>query len=86
MPRSVGDSTREDRYAAGCGIEAGDRDATERLAGMLFDTNPVNLSQLLIKARTGEIQLPDFQRPWKWDDERIMSLLATVALGYRWAS
>jgi hypothetical protein len=49
---------------------------------MLFETNPVNLSDLVTEARTGEIQLPDFQRPWKWDDERIMSLLATVALGY----
>jgi Protein of unknown function DUF262 len=49
---------------------------------MLFETNPVNLSELVSKARTGEVQLPDFQRPWKWDDERIVSLLATVALGY----
>ena len=49
---------------------------------MLFETNPVNLSQLVDDVRTGKIQLPDFQRPWKWDDERIVSLLATVARGY----
>lgn len=49
---------------------------------MLFETNPVSLSQLVDDARTGKIQLPDFQRPWKWDDERIVSLLATVARGY----
>lgn len=50
--------------------------------GMLFETNPVDLSELVAKARSGKIQLPDFQRPWKWDDERIVSLLATVTLGY----
>jgi hypothetical protein len=49
---------------------------------MLFETNPVDLSELVGKARTGKIQLPDFQRPWKWDDERILSLLATVTRGY----
>jgi hypothetical protein len=49
---------------------------------MLFETNPVELSELVSKARTGQIQLPDFQRPWKWDDERIVSLLATVTRGY----
>ncbi len=50
--------------------------------GMLFETNPVDLSELVAKARSGKIQLPDFQRRWKWDDERIVSLLATVTLGY----
>ncbi|TYK43553.1 DUF262 domain-containing protein [Actinomadura decatromicini] len=30
----------------------------------------------------GRIQLPDFQRPWKWDDERIMALLATITRHY----
>ncbi len=33
-------------------------------------------------AGAGKVQLPDFQRPWKWDDDRILSLLATVTLGY----
>ncbi len=49
---------------------------------MLFETHPVDLRELVTKARNGIIQLPDFQRPWKWDDERIASLLATIALGY----
>jgi hypothetical protein len=49
---------------------------------MLFETNPVELSTLVSRVRTGEIQLPDFQRPWKWDDDRIVSLIAAVALGY----
>src|SRR5690242_3121257 len=41
-----------------------------------------DLRDLLAMADVGEIQLPDFQRPWKWDDDRILSLLATVTLGY----
>ena len=30
----------------------------------------------------GKVQLPDFQRPWKWDDDRIRSLLATLTQNY----
>ncbi|HEY0936944.1 MAG TPA: DUF262 domain-containing protein [Trebonia sp.] len=49
---------------------------------MLFESPPLELSKLLADVHDGRIQLPDFQRPWKWDDERIVSLLATVTLGY----
>ncbi len=30
----------------------------------------------------GSIQLPDFQRGWVWDNERIRALIASVSLGY----
>ncbi|MFB7393553.1 DUF262 domain-containing protein [Streptomyces sp. NPDC056191] len=43
--------------------------------------NP-KLSDLLKKVATGVLQLPDFQRDWKWDDERIRALIATVTLNY----
>jgi hypothetical protein len=49
---------------------------------MLFESPPRSLKELLNDIHAGKIQLPDFQRPWKWDDERILSLLATVTLGY----
>jgi uncharacterized protein with ParB-like and HNH nuclease domain len=49
---------------------------------MLFESPPRSLKELLNDIHSGKIQLPDFQRPWKWDDERILSLLATVTLGY----
>ena len=49
---------------------------------MLFESPPLELSKLLGDIQDGAIQLPDFQRPWKWDDDRIVSLLATVTLGY----
>lgn len=49
---------------------------------MFFESPPVKLSVLLNDVHEGRLQLPDFQRAWKWDDGRIVSLLATVTLGY----
>ncbi|MFE7546544.1 GmrSD restriction endonuclease domain-containing protein [Streptomyces gardneri] len=40
------------------------------------------LKDLLKKVASGALQLPDFQREWKWGDERIRALLATVTLNY----
>ncbi|MFB9303183.1 GmrSD restriction endonuclease domain-containing protein [Kibdelosporangium philippinense] len=40
------------------------------------------LRDLLKNVAVGKIQLPDFQREWKWDDERIKALIATVTLNY----
>ncbi|MYF98793.1 DUF262 domain-containing protein [Candidatus Poribacteria bacterium] len=37
------------------------------------------LSQMLKDIGEGKIQLPDFQRGWVWDDERIRSLIASVS-------
>lgn len=49
---------------------------------MLFESPPLYLRELLDSVHDGRIQLPDFQRQWKWDDEHIVSLLATVTRGY----
>lgn len=38
-----------------------------------------SLEEMLRKVKIGEIQLPDFQRGWRWDDEHIRSLLASVS-------
>ena len=40
------------------------------------------LSQYVAWGRSGEIQLPDFQRGYKWEDERIRQLLVTVLRGH----
>ena len=32
------------------------------------------LRELLKNVASAKIQLPDFQREWKWDDERIKAL------------
>ena len=41
-----------------------------------------NLSQLLLEASIGKIQLPEFQRGWTWDDDRIRGILASLSQGY----
>jgi hypothetical protein len=50
--------------------------------GNTFDTSEPELSGLLEQIHTGEIQLPDFQRDWVWDDLHIRSLIASITLSY----
>ena len=47
-----------------------------------FTAIPVLLKTLLDRVETGKIQLPDFQRGWVWDDDRIRSLLVSVSRGF----
>lgn len=47
-----------------------------------FDSPKEGLQDLLRNIREGKYQLPDFQRGWVWDDEHIISLLASVSLSY----
>lgn len=47
-----------------------------------FTSDEVPLAQILEQARTGKLQLPDFQRGWVWDDDHITSLLASISLSY----
>ena len=47
-----------------------------------FQTNPRDLGELLKYAQNGKIQLPDFQRSWVWDEERIIDLIASVSRGF----
>ncbi|WP_328775749.1 DUF262 domain-containing protein [Streptomyces goshikiensis] len=42
----------------------------------------VKLKALLADVASGSLQLPDFQRDWKWDDDRIRAIVATVTLDY----
>ncbi|HEX8086137.1 MAG TPA: DUF262 domain-containing protein [Solirubrobacteraceae bacterium] len=49
---------------------------------MPFDSPDVNLGALLEDVHCGKIQLPDFQREWKWDDDRIASLLASISVDH----
>lgn len=49
---------------------------------MSFQTPQYSLNELLNKAQTGALQLPDFQRPYRWNDERIRSLLVTILRGH----
>ena len=47
-----------------------------------FSSDELPLAQLLDQAASGELQLPDFQRGWVWDDGHIRSLLASISLSY----
>jgi hypothetical protein len=49
---------------------------------MPFDSPDENLGDLLKDVQAGKVQLPDFQREWKWDVDRIGSLLASVSLDH----
>lgn len=48
----------------------------------MFKTFPISLKSLLEDASAGQIQLPDFQRGWVWDDDRIRGLLASISRGF----
>ncbi|MBB5832522.1 GmrSD restriction endonuclease domain-containing protein [Brachybacterium aquaticum] len=47
-----------------------------------FQTPQYTITEMLKDASDGTLQLPDFQRPYRWDDERIRSLLVTVLRGH----
>lgn len=43
-----------------------------------FDSTKRSLYEILTDVSSGKIQLPDFQREWVWDDNRIKGILASV--------
>ncbi len=49
---------------------------------MAFQTPQHTLAKYLEWTTSGHIQLPDFQRQFKWEDERIRQLLVTVLRGH----
>lgn len=49
---------------------------------MGFQTPMYTLEKYLERTTTGVIQLPDFQRGYKWDEERVRQLLVTVLRGH----
>lgn len=49
---------------------------------ILPKSNDTDLSQLLSDVNKGKIQLPEFQRDWTWDDDRIRGILASLSQGY----
>jgi len=52
------------------------------MAGSTFQTNPYDLFKLLDDCHRGILQLPDFQRSWVWDEDRIKSLIASVSRAF----
>jgi hypothetical protein len=52
------------------------------MAGSTFQTNPYDLFKLLEDCHHGALQLPDFQRSWVWDEDRIKSLIASISRAF----
>lgn len=52
------------------------------MSGSTFQTNPYDLYNLLEDCHRGILQLPDFQRSWVWDEDRIKSLIASVSRAF----
>lgn len=49
---------------------------------MSFDSTKLTLEKLLEQVDQGVIQLPEFQRDYVWDEDAVVSLLASIAKGY----
>ena len=47
-----------------------------------FSSNPELLKKLLDGIHEGRTALPEFQRDWRWDENRIIGLLASIAQGF----
>jgi len=47
-----------------------------------FDSTKQSLYEILKNTHNGKIQLPDFQRGWVWDDNRIKGILASIAKSF----
>lgn len=52
------------------------------MAASTFHTNPFDLNKLLEDCHNGILQLPDFQRSWVWDEDRIKSLIASISRAF----
>lgn len=52
------------------------------MARSAFQTNPIDLKELLDDCHRGDLQLPDFQRSWVWDEDRIKSLIASISRAF----
>lgn len=46
------------------------------------ESHDTPLKQLLESVDSGALQLPEFQRGWTWDDERIRNIIASLSQGY----
>lgn len=45
-------------------------------------TNDRDIKELMKAVHTGIAQLPDFQRGWVWDDNRIKALIASITSNF----
>ncbi len=49
---------------------------------MSVQSNDNELKDLLTQVQKGELQLPEFQRSWVWDDGKICKLIESIVMGF----
>lgn len=49
---------------------------------MAVQSNDNDLKELLLQVAKGELQLPEFQRSWVWDDTKICKLIESITMGF----
>ena len=47
-----------------------------------MQTNDRQITDLMRTIHSGATQLPDFQRGWVWDDNRIRALIASITCNF----
>ena len=80
--RASQSSVNEAMYRFHPGLATGQRAWECAVSVTKYGIEKESLRDLLGEARDGQSQLPDFQRGWIWDDERVRSLLASISLGF----
>ena len=48
----------------------------------MIKSNDTPIADILRNSDNGTIQLPDFQRGWVWEDNRIRALIASISNAY----
>lgn len=52
------------------------------MAGQIFKNIPSNVGDLVRDVRSGRIGLPDLQRPFVWQDNKVRELFDSMIKGY----
>ncbi len=55
---------------------------TKLILIMAVQSNDTDLKDLLLQVQKGELQLPEFQRSWVWDDTKIVKLIESITMGF----
>ena len=48
----------------------------------MFNNIPSKVGELLMQVRNGSVGLPDLQRPFVWEDNKVRELLDSMLKGY----
>ena len=49
---------------------------------MAVQSNDTDLKNLLLQVQKGQLQLPESQRSWVWNDGKICKLIESIAIGF----